>query len=277
MQETGIIEFPINEVYDRIFYVYNLIPNLSNSLLAFQEDILKGKIMESFHDLIKRADKESELPLIEIIDNKFKQDTIISETYGETKKDGDFSWWIDALDGSRNFIHGNPLYCISIGLVFRDHPVAGIVHMPSLKETYHAIFGEGAFKNNHRIQVSTTASLDLSLLSSGIPYNRKEVLNQLISELSAMISAGTGIRKSGSAVLDLCWTAEGRIDGMWERNLKPWDTCSGYVILKEAGGKMTNFQGIPFHIQIDNIVASNGLIHQDILNALKNIKDGDFN
>jgi myo-inositol-1(or 4)-monophosphatase len=277
MQETGIIEFPINEVYDRIFYVYNLIPNLSNSLLAFQEDILKGKIMESFHDLIKRADKELELPLIEIIDNKFKQDTIISETYGETKKDGDFSWWIDALDGSRNFIHGNPLYCISIGLVFRDHPVAGIVHMPSLKETYHAIFGEGAYKNNHRIQVSTTASLDLALLSSGIPYNRKEVLNQLISELSAMISAGTGIRKSGSAVLDLCWTAEGRIDGMWERNLKPWDTCAGYVILKEAGGKITNFQGIPFHIQIDNIVASNGLIHQDILNALKNIKDGDFN
>jgi myo-inositol-1(or 4)-monophosphatase len=277
MQETGIIEFPINEVYDRVFYVYNLIPNIGKSLLAFQEDILKGNIMESFHELIKRADKEAEIPLLEIIDKKFKKDTLISETEGENRKEGDFSWWIDALDGSRNFIHGYPLFCISIGIVFRDHPVAGIVHMPALKETYHAIFGEGAFKNNHRIQVSSTTSLDVALISSGIPFNRKEILHQLITDLSAMISAGTGIRKSGSAVLDLCWTAEGRIDGMWERNLKPWDTCAGYIILKEAGGKITNLEGKPYHIQIDNLVASNGIIHQDILNALKNIKDGDFN
>jgi len=277
MQETGIIEFPINEVYDRVFYVYNLIPNIGKSLLAFQEDILKGNIMESFHELIKRADKEAEIPLLEIINKKFKKDTLISETEGENRKEGDFSWWIDALDGSRNFIHGYPLFCISIGIVFRDHPVAGIVHMPALNETYHAIFGEGAFKNNHRIQVSTTTSLDVALISSGIPFNRKEILHQLITDLSAMISAGTGIRKSGSAVLDLCWTAEGRIDGMWERNLKPWDTCAGYIILKEAGGKITNLEGKPYHIQIDNLVASNGIIHQDILNALKNIKDGDFN
>ena len=277
MQETGIIEFPINEVYDRVFYVYNVIPNISESLLAFQEDILKGKIMDSFHDLIKRADKEAEIPLLEMIDKKFNKDSLISETEGETQKEGDFCWWIDALDGSRNFIHGYPLYCISIGLVFRDHPVAGIVHMPALKETYHAIFGEGAFKNNHRIEVSTTASLDLALISSGIPYNRNKILHQLIADLSAIISAGTGIRKSGSAVLDLCWTAEGRIDGMWERNLKPWDTCAGFTILKEAGGKITNLEGKPYHIQIDNLVASNGIIHEDILNALKNIKDGDFN
>jgi myo-inositol-1(or 4)-monophosphatase len=277
MQETGIIEFPINEVYDRVFYIYNLIPNIGKSLIAFQEDILKGNIMESFHELIKRADKEAEIPLLEIIDKKFKKDTLISETEGENRKEGDFSWLIDALDGSRNFIHGYPLFCISIGIVFRDHPVAGIVHMPALKETYHAIFGEGAFKNNHRIQVSSTTSLDVALISSGIPFNRKEILHQLITDLSAMISAGTGIRKSGSAVLDLCWTAEGRIDGMWERNLKPWDTCAGYIILKEAGGKITNLEGKPYHIQIDNLVASNGIIHQDILNALKNIKDGDFN
>ncbi|MCS7205311.1 MAG: inositol monophosphatase [Leptospiraceae bacterium] len=277
MQETGIIEFPINEIYDRVFYVLNFIPKISESLLAFQQDISKGKILDSFQELIKRADKEAELPLLEVITKKFKKDRIISEIKGEIRNDGDFSWWIDALDGSRNFIHNNPLFCMSIGLTFRDTPVAGIVYIPTLKETYHAIYGEGAYKNNLRISVSTTPSLDIALVSSGIPFNRKEILHQLVSDLSAMISAGTGIRKSGSAVLDLCWTAEGRIDGMWERNLKPWDTCAGYVILREAGGKITDTLGNPYHIQLDNIVASNGLIHQDILNALKNIKQGDFN
>lgn len=277
MQDAGIIEFPINEVYDRIFYIYNLIPKFSESLLAFQEDIKSGKILENFHDLIQRSDKEVEIPLYEIISKKFKKDNIIGEVQGEIHKDGDFSWWIDGLDGSRNFIHGSPLFCISIGLTYRDNPVAGIVHMPFLKETYHAIFGEGAFKNNHRIMVSNTASLDLAVISHGIPFNRNEVLNRLIADLSAMISAGTGIRKSGSAILDLCWTAEGRIDGMWERNLKPWDTCAGYIILKEAGGKITNLEGKPYHIQIDNLIASNGIIHNDILSALKNTKDLDFN
>ncbi len=277
MQETGIIDFPINEVYDRIFYIYNFIPKLSESILAFQNDILKGRIQENFQELIKRTDKEIEQLLIELINKKFKKDNIISELFGDFKKDGDFCWWIDGLDGSRNFIHGLPLFCISIGLTYRENPVAGIVHMPALNETYHAIFGEGAFKNNLRINVSLTASLDLALISSGIPFNRKEIFHQLIADISAMISAGTGLRKSGSAVLDLCWTAEGRIDGMWERNLKPWDTCAGFIILKEAGGKITSINGKPYHIQLDNLVASNGIIHSDILNTLKNVKDGDYN
>lgn len=277
MQDLGIIGFPINDVYDRVFHILNFLPKLNQNILALQSDILKGKVQENFQDLIYRVDKESEIPLLETIEKKFKKDSFVSELEGETRKDGDFCWWIDGLDGSRNYIHGNPLYCVSIGLVFRENPVAGIVSVPALKETYHAIYGEGAFKNNNRIYVSNSASLDLSLISSGIPFNRKEILPQLISDLSAMISAGTGIRKSGSAVLDLCWTADGRIDGMWERNLKPWDTCAGYVILKEAGGKITDLEGNPYHIKIDNLLASNGILHQDILNALKNLKEGDFN
>ncbi|MFN3604558.1 MAG: inositol monophosphatase family protein [Leptonema sp. (in: bacteria)] len=277
MQETGIIGFPISEVYDRIFYVMNFLPKLNQSILSLQLNILAGKIQESFQELLYKVDQESEVPLIETIEKKFRQDSFVSELRGEIKKDGDFCWWIDGLDGSRNYIHGNPLYCVSIGLVFRDHPIAGIVSVPSLKEVYHSIYGEGSFRNNQRIYVSSSATLDLSLISSGIPFNRKEILSQLISDLSAMISTGTGIRKSGSAVLDLCWTADGRIDGMWERNLKPWDTCAGYIILKEAGGKITDLEGNPYHIKIDNLIASNGILHQDILKALKNLKDGDFN
>ncbi len=277
MQETGIIGFPINEVYDRVFFILNIIPKLNQNILELQNDILSGKINDNFQELLYRIDKESEIPLIEAIQKKFKKDSFVTEILGENRNDGDFCWWIDGLDGSRNFLHGNPLFAISIGLVFRENPVAGIVSIPALKEIYHSIYAEGSFRNNQRIYVSNSATLDLALISSGIPFNRKEILPQLISDLSGMISAGTGIRKSGSIVIDLCWTADGRIDGMWERNLKPWDTCAGYVLVKEAGGKLTDLEGQPYHIKLDSLLASNGILHQDILNVFKNLKEGDFN
>ncbi len=277
MQETGIIDFPINEVYDRVQLILSYIPKINHFTLQFQEDIKKGRIIKNFYELVKLSDQEVENQLLDIIQKNFKKDSIISESAGEIQKDGDFSWWLDPLDGSRNFIHNNPFFCISIGLVFRDNPVAGIVTVPFFNEIYHAIYGEGAYKNKKRIMVSTTTSLDLALISSGIPFNRQEILHQLLTDLSTMISAGTGIRKTGSIVIDLCWTAEGRIDGMWERNLNPWDTCAGYIILKEAGGKITDIEGNSYHIQIDNLVASNSLIHSDIIHTLRNIKEGDFN
>lgn len=266
-------EFPFEEVQKRIQFILSILPSVSQELVKYQKVVVQNRGSLPFKEVLTNVDNHAERPILLALQSNFSEDQISAEMAGDQGDDSDFHWWIDALDGSRNFVHGNPLYCISIGLSFRDHPVAGVVHVPAFNETYRAIFGDGVFKNNEPITTSNTASLDTALVASGLPFQRRGIITELIGDISAIISAGAGLRKTGSAVLDICWTAEGRFDAMWERHVHPWDTCAAGVILREAGGRLSDFHGRIFDINTGDVVASNELLHNDILNILKQVRE----
>jgi myo-inositol-1(or 4)-monophosphatase len=254
-------------------FLREILPAIGKKIVEYQKEVVANRSNLPFKEILASVDEHAERPILNALKGSFPDDRYSSELAGNQGGDSDFQWWIDALDGSRNYIHGNPLYCISAGLTFREHPVAGVVYVPAFHETYHAIFGDGSFKNDRPIETSSTASLDAALVASGLPYQRRGIITELIGDMSAILSAGAGLRKTGSAVLDLCWIAEGRFDGMWERNVHPWDTCAASVILREAGGRLSDFQGRIFDVTTGNIVASNGLLHNDILNILKQVRE----
>jgi myo-inositol-1(or 4)-monophosphatase len=266
-------EFPLDEVQKRMQFLREILPAIGKKIVEYQKEVVANRSTLPFKEILASVDEHAERPILNALKGSFPDDRYSSELAGNQGGDSDFQWWIDALDGSRNYIHGNPLYCISAGLTFREHPVAGVVYVPAFHETYHAIFGDGSFKNDRPIETSSTASLDAALVASGLPYQRRGIITELIGDMSAILSAGAGLRKTGSAVLDLCWIAEGRFDGMWERNVHPWDTCAASVILREAGGRLSDFQGRIFDVTTGNIVASNGLLHNDILNILKQVRE----
>ncbi|MBW7859152.1 MAG: hypothetical protein H3C43_12865, partial [Leptonema sp. (in: Bacteria)] len=186
-------EFPLGEVQKRIQFILTILPTVSQGLIKYQKDVVRNQESLPFKEILANVDDYAERPILLALQNSFTEDQISSEIAGDQGEDSDFHWWVDALDGSRNYVHGNPLYCISVGLSFRDHPVAGVVHVPALNETYRAIFGDGAFKNNEPIHTSNAASLDTALVASGLPFQRRGIITELIGDISAVISAGAGL------------------------------------------------------------------------------------
>lgn len=269
--DTGIVEFPRDDVEARMRLVLERLPELGRSVIAYQDEvhIESSRSFSMDRTLMERADRFVEEQLLHRIRDEFPGDSIYSEEAADTAGDSDFAWWIDPVDGTRNFIHGNPLYCISIGLCFREGPCAGVVLAPAFGETYHAVSGQGAFKNEAPILVSRVDTVERGLTSAGLPFRRKEFLNDLIADLSAFAATGTGLRRTGSTVLDLCWIAEGRFDALWERALTPYDTCASSVILGEAGGRITNLDGDTFSFQSPEAVASNGVLHDQMIEVIQ--------
>lgn len=271
MASTAELPFPLDEVEVRLQSITQMIPRFSRDLVDMQPGLHPGRHGDASTDyqLMTRAEERLELAFGEHIQKNFPDDSLHCEGRSFQTDNGEFQWWVDALDGTRNYIHQCPLFCLSIGLCFRDQPVAGVVAVPTLDEIYRAIYGQGATKNGHPIQVAPTTQLERALLASGLPYQRKEIMGELISNIAAFIGSGAGIRRTGSAVLDLCWVAEGRFDGLWERDLGPQDLCAAGVILEEAGGRLTGFQGEKFHIHTGDIIASNRFLHKDLLHTLQ--------
>lgn len=270
MLDTEIMEFPREEVEARVQFMMDLIPKVGRSLLTYRNEIHISN-SESIHTdllLMQKADRFAEERLISAIQNQFPDDSIVSEEAGNIMANGEFTWYLDPVDGSRNFIHGVPQFAMSAGLVFHGSPIAGVIHVPVFQETYHAIQGGGAYKNDTPINVSAVDSLERSLVSNGLPYKRKEILSEILANISAFITSGIGLRRTGSAVLDMCWIAEGRFDAMWDRDLKSYDTCAASVILTEAGGRLSGFNGDPYQLELGNVVASNGLLHKQIVKIL---------
>ncbi len=271
MVDTGIVEFPRDDVEARLRTVRAVLPEVGRNLIA-QQGQMHIQTSDSFagdRSLMERADRFVEESLLKAIRDEYPNDSIYSEEAGEAPGPSDFAWWIDPVDGTRNFIHGNPLFCISVGLCFRDGPCAGVVLVPAFREMYHAISGQGAFKNDTPIGVSRVDTVERGLLSAGLPFRRKEFLNDLIADLSAFAATGTGLRRTGSTVLDVCWIAEGRFDALWERALTPWDTCAVSVILSEAGGRMTTLGGEPYSFLAAEAVASNGILHEQMVEVIQ--------
>jgi myo-inositol-1(or 4)-monophosphatase len=223
----------------------------------------KGEI-----DLVTEADLESEKAILAAIRNAFPNHTIVAEESGETEGDAACQWLIDPLDGTTNYAHQIGLFAVSIAFFHQQTPTVGVVLNPVTGELFSAISGQGATLNGRPIAVSTIANMSDSLLVTGFPYNLKEMLDPLMQRLTACMAVSQGLRRLGSAALDLCFVACGRFEGFWEQNLKPWDTAAGLVIAREAGAMVTDFADRPFTIEQDRILATNGKIHDEMINLL---------
>jgi myo-inositol-1(or 4)-monophosphatase len=179
-------------------------------------------------------------------------------------------WIIDPLDGTVNFAHGFPMFCVSIAFEAEGSLAYGVIYDPLRDELFEARTGAGARLNGAPIRVSATNRLQAALVATGFPYDIRERLPETMGRMGRILGAVQGLRRAGSAALDMCYVACGRFDGFYEENLKPWDTAAGLLMIEEAGGRITTFNGGAYDIYSPNILASNGALHEDLLTCLKN-------
>jgi myo-inositol-1(or 4)-monophosphatase len=216
-------------------------------------------------DLVTQADKRSEKTIVERLTKYFPDHAIAAEegTGHESASASEFRWHVDPLDGTTNFAHGYPCFCVSIALAQRDTFLAAVVFNPFYNELFTAARGYGATFNGKKMHVSKNATVSTSLLCTGFPVrNRKASPN--LQYYGDFTQRSHGVRRDGSAALDLASVATGRFDGFWEFGLKPWDTAAGVLLIEEAGGKVTDFAGNPYQLGGPVILATNGLIHEEM-------------
>ncbi len=222
---------------------------------------------KGFNDLVTYVDKNSEKALIEGLAKILPGSGILAEESGETEKK-EYTWIIDPLDGTTNFIHKLPCFAISIALVKNNEPILGIVNELNLKECFSAIKGEGANVNGKSIKVSEQSKLENSLIATGFPYNDFKLQDNYMDLFKYLMTCTQGMRRIGSASVDLCYVACGRFEAFYEYGLKPWDVAAGALIVKEAGGKLAEFNSGADYIFGKTIIATNGLIHKDFVLAV---------
>ncbi len=239
-----------------------------------------GELLKKKFGKVKRIDFKGEINIVteadcisqefikKLIKEKYPEHSIISEEDLEIKSSAPFRWIIDPLDGTTNFTHGLPIFAISIAVEYEKEMFTGFVYNPITEELFWAERGKGAFLGKKRIKVSQTGSLNRSLLATGFPYDIREDSNNNLNHFSKFALKAQAIRRLGSAALDLCFVACGRFDGFWELKLFPWDVAAGILIVEEAGGKVTDFKGLPTDIYSKEIVASNGKIHNEMIEIL---------
>jgi len=220
-------------------------------------------------DLVTEADFAAEKIIMDMIHKSFPQDGFVAEEAGEHRSNASRIWFIDPLDGTVNFAHAFPFFAVSIGLQVNGDAVLGVVFNPYMDEFFEAAKGSGAFFNGKAIHVSSTSDLVDSLLAVGFPYTLHQNPHRVMDHMKKMAVLAQAIRRPGSAALDLCYVAAGRLDGYWEEGLKPWDTAGGMIIVREAGGIVSDYHGNPFSPDKGTIVASNPLIHAAMLEVLK--------
>jgi myo-inositol-1(or 4)-monophosphatase len=235
------------------------------------ETSFKIESKDIISNLVTEVDKKSETKIIEIIKVDFPEHNILSEEIGALETSSDIKWIIDPIDGTINYAHKIPICCVSIGIEKAGEIIFGIVYNPMSGEMFFAEKGKGAFLNDEKISVTKENNLKKALLVTGFPYVAADIPYKPIKAFSAFLDMDLPIRRLGSAALDLCWTALGRFDGFWEYNLHPWDVAAGYLIMTEAGGKVTDFKGGKYSIYEKEILATNGLIHDDMLKVLKSL------
>jgi len=254
-----------------------------DDLLKFAVKCAKesGKIQREYYEqrfaihykgdinLVTDVDYLCQEKIIELIEKDFPDDEIISEEKTNCYDNKKNRWIVDPLDGTTNYAHGYPFFCTSIAYEKAGELVLGVVYNPIFDELFYSKKGEGAYLNGNRIKVSTVQALKAALLSTGFPYDLVTNKRNNIDHFIKFLYTAQAIRRDGSAALNLCYLACGRFDGFWELKLNPWDVAAGYLILLESGGKITSFQGEPFDIYRDDVAASNGLIHESILEVIR--------
>lgn len=223
----------------------------------------KGEI-----DLVTEADLGAEKRIIDTIRASFPDHPILSEEQGLSAGHGEYRWIIDPLDGTTNFAHGLTTCCVSIAVEKENQPLIGIVWSLFSEELFSAVKSEGAYLNGRKLSVSDIEQVQDSLLVTGFPYNVKEIMAPVMNRFARCLVASQGVRRLGSAALDLCYVAAGRFDAFWEEQLHPWDTAAAHLIVSEAGGQVTDFSNLPFEPGMKSILASNGRIHNRMLDLL---------
>ena len=236
-----------------------------------------GKIQHLHHkgprDLVTEFDFAAEALIMERIKTHYPTDSILAEESGKSGN-GTHIWFIDPLDGTTNFAHNIPLFSVSIACAKDNRPILGVVYEPLREEFFYATEGGGAWRNDQPIQVSLTTELKDSLLVTGFSYDGNRAQSNL-PYFNYLTVHSRGIRRLGSAALDLAYVATGRFDGYWEMDLGPWDWAAGILLVQEAGGTVTQFDGRPFDLMApQTLVASNGKIHAALLEALKPNRQG---
>jgi myo-inositol-1(or 4)-monophosphatase len=215
-------------------------------------------------DLVTVADRQSEAMIRDRIRGQFPSHDIMGEEGTRIETGSDYKWYVDPLDGTTNFAHGYPVFCVSLAVEYRGARIAGVVYDPTRNELFAAEKANGARLNGKPIQVSSTANLAECLVATGFPSHKRHQ-NPNIYFYHQLTLRSHGVRRAGSAALDLCYVAAGRFDGFWEFNLNPWDTAAGVLLVEEAGGRVTDFSGGPFQIASRETLASNGHVHDALL------------
>lgn len=224
----------------------------------------KGRI-----DPVTEIDLKSERFIVSQIKKRFPDHDIVTEENTASRKQGaEYRWIIDPLDGTVNFSHGFPIYCVSIGVERNGRVIAGAVCDPERKELFHAMAGQGAYLNRRQISVSKERNLERALLATGFAYDIGTSRQNNLGYFAKMAKKAQGVRRPGSAAIDICWLAAGRLDGFWELKLHPWDTAAAELILREAGGKTTRMNGSAYSIYAPDMMASNGHLHRAMQRAL---------
>jgi myo-inositol-1(or 4)-monophosphatase len=224
-------------------------------------------------DLVTEADRASEKLILERIREHWPSHEVIGEEGGRIETGGEYRWYVDPLDGTTNFAHGLPVFCVSLGLTLQGKRRAAVLYDPTRDELFAAERGRGAFLNGQKIEVSKTPRLVQALLGTGFPSHKRHK-NPNIYFYHQLTLRSHGVRRAGSAALDLASVACGRLDGFWEFNLNAWDTAAGILIVEEAGGKVTGFRGEALEVTDRDVVASNGLLHAELLHEFDEIFKG---
>lgn len=219
-------------------------------------------------DLVTDVDRGAQAIVVDGIRRAFPEDTIVAEEdVGQAAAAGP-CWYVDPLDGTTNFVHALPHFAVSIAFLEDGEPRSAAVYDPSKDELFHAEHGRGAFLGDRRLAVSSVAELDRSLLVTGFPYDRRAHTDLYLEYFRDFLRSAQDVRRLGSASLDLCYVAAGRFDGFWEWKLHPWDTAAGWLIVEEAGGRVTDFDGGPYDPWLPRILATNAAIHEEALDVL---------
>jgi myo-inositol-1(or 4)-monophosphatase len=223
-------------------------------------------------DLVTEADHESEAAVIDVLQRAYPGHTILAEEGGGADTASEHRWIIDPLDGTTNFAHSYPQFCVSIAYERRGRVQAAVIFDAFKKEVFVARRGAGAWLNRKPIRVTHVRTLDMALLATGFPYDRREKRRFYLAFWEAFMLRTHGVRRTGSAALDLAWVACGRVDAFWEFGLKPWDVAAGSLVVEEAGGHVSNMDGSILDIAAGQIIASNGRLHQQMVETISDVR-----
>jgi myo-inositol-1(or 4)-monophosphatase len=263
------------EKYDRFLSLASDAAREAGRLLRENVD-KRGEVMfKGAVDLVTHFDRESQDMIFRRLSSEFPDHGFLAEEGLTQTGSAPFRWIFDPLDGTTNFAHTFPVFCVSIALEERGAVVLGVVYDPMREELFTAVRGEGACLNGTPIRVSGISELGRALLATGFPYDVRTSRVNNVTEFSRFVVRAQAIRRCGSAALDLCYVACGRFDGFWELKLKPWDVAAGAIIIEEAGGRVTDFDGRPFDPFSQKALASNGHIHEEMRQVLLACSIGD--
>ncbi len=237
---------------------------LRQNIDSSREIVYKGAV-----NLVTDFDKRAQEVIFSHLSARFPDHDFLAEEDLCEQRGSEFRWIIDPIDGTTNYAHNFPIFCVSIGLEWKGRVVCGVIYDPMRGEMFSAIAGEGSVLNGQRIQPSKTCDLGKSLLATGFPYDVRDSEVNNIDHFANFATRAQAIRRCGSAALDLCYVACGRFDGFWELKLSPWDVAAGVLIVEESGGRVTDFKGEKASIYGKDLLASNGLIHEQMILVLK--------